>query len=85
MFLMIETILIEGFIYGIIVIIQKFVLPNRELGFSSLMSAIVFFGGMILLTLGVIGEYVGRIYISMNASPQYVIKEIHGNTDKIDK
>lgn len=76
---------LTGFVYGIIVIIQKFVLPNRELGFSSLMSAIVFFGGMILLTLGVIGEYVGRIYISMNASPQYVIKEIHGNTDKIDK
>ena len=76
---------LTGFIYGIIVIIQKFVLPYRELGFSSLMSAIVFFGGMTLLTLGVIGEYVGRIYISMNASPQYVIKEIHGNTDKIDK
>lgn len=65
-----------GFIYGIVVIVQKFVLPDRQLGFSSLMSALVFFGGMIMIMLGLIGEYVGRIYISMNNSPQYVIKKI---------
>ena len=39
------------------------------------MSAIVFFGGMIMIMLGLIGEYIGRIYISMNNSPQYVIRE----------
>ena len=43
--------------------------------YSSLMSAIVFFGGMIMLMLGLIGEYVGRVYISLNNSPQYVIRE----------
>ncbi len=67
---------IIGFIYGIIVVIQRLVLPDRALGFSSLMSALVFFGGMIMIMLGLIGEYVGRIYISINNSPQYVIKEI---------
>lgn len=67
---------IMGFIYGIVVIVQKFVLPDRILGFSSLMAAVVFFGGMVMIMLGLIGEYVGRIYISMNNSPQYVIKEI---------
>lgn len=71
-----------GFIYGIVVIVQKFVLPDRVLGFSALMSVLVFFGGMIMLMLGLIGEYIGRVYISMNASPQYVIKEIYnGNRD----
>ena len=40
-----------------------------------LMAALVFFGGMIMIMLGLIGEYVGRIYISMNNSPQYVIRE----------
>ena len=45
------------------------------MGFSSTMSAIVFFGGMIMLMLGLIGEYIGRIYISLNNSPQYVIRE----------
>ena len=44
-------------------------------GISSLMSALVFFGGMIMLMLGLIGEYIGRIYISLNNSPQYVIRE----------
>ena len=45
---------------------------------SSLMSAVVFLGGMIMLMLGLIGEYVGRIYISLNNSPQYVIREVIG-------
>lgn len=70
-----------GFIYGIIVIIQKIILPDRVLGFSSLMSVLVFFCGMIMIMLGLIGEYVGRIYISMNASPQYVIRERYNGKD----
>ena len=45
------------------------------MGFSSLMSALVFFGGIIMLMLGLIGEYIGRVYISLNNSPQYVIRE----------
>ena len=49
--------------------------PNVPMGFSALMAALVFFGGMIMIMLGLIGEYVGRIYISMNNSPQYVIRE----------
>ncbi len=64
-----------GFIYGIYTVIRKLVDPNIIIGFSSLMSAIVFIGGMIMLMLGIIGEYIGRIYISLNNSPQYVIRE----------
>ncbi|MBQ2802373.1 MAG: glycosyltransferase family 2 protein [Lachnospiraceae bacterium] len=64
-----------GFLYGIYTIIKKFVNPAVPLGFSSMMAATVFFGGMIMLMLGLIGEYVGRIYICLNNSPQYVIRE----------
>ena len=64
-----------GFVYGLYTIIKRFVYPDVPIGFSSIMSAIVFFGGMIMVMLGLIGEYIGRIYISMNNSPQYVIKE----------
>jgi undecaprenyl-phosphate 4-deoxy-4-formamido-L-arabinose transferase len=64
-----------GFLYGIYTIIKKFVNPDVTVGFSALMAALVFFGGLILLMLGVIGEYIGRIYISLNNSPQYVIRE----------
>lgn len=64
-----------GFLYGIYTVIKKFVNPNVPIGFSSLMAALVFIGGMIMLMLGLIGEYIGRIYISLNNSPQYVIRE----------
>jgi len=64
-----------GFVYGLYTIIKRLVNPQVPVGFSSTMAAIVFFGGMIMIMLGLIGEYIGRIYISMNNSPQYVIRE----------
>ena len=64
-----------GFLYGIYTIIKRLVIPDLPMGFSAIMSAIVFFGGMIMLMLGLSGEYIGRIYISLNNSPQYVIRE----------
>ncbi len=66
---------ILGFIYGIYTIIKKFVLPDVPVGFSALMSAVIFIGGMLMLMLGMIGEYLGRLYISQNKNPQYVIRE----------
>ena len=66
---------VVGFLYGIYTIVKRFLNPAVPMGFSSLMSAQVFFGGMIMLMLGLIGEYIGRIYISLNNSPQYVIRE----------
>ena len=72
-----------GFLYGIYTIFKKFVNPNVPIGFSAVMAALVFLGGMIMLMLGMIGEYIGRIYISLNNSPQYVIKEcINGENGK---
>ena len=65
-----------GFMYGIYTIVKRLLLPDIQAGFSALMSMLVFMGGMIMLMLGLIGEYIGRIYISMNHSPQYVIREI---------
>ncbi|MDY6072982.1 MAG: glycosyltransferase family 2 protein [Eubacteriales bacterium] len=64
-----------GFIYGIYIFIMKLVNPAMKIGYASLMVAILFLGGTILLVLGLIGEYIGRIYICINQSPQYVVKE----------
>lgn len=72
-----------GFIYALYTIITKFVDPNRMLGWSSTISILLILGGLILLVLGMIGEYIGRIYISLNNSPQYVIRTvINGDEDK---
>ena len=66
---------IVGILYGIYTVIKKFVNPAVPVGFSALMSAVMFIGGMIMLMLGMIGEYVGRVYIAQNKNPQYVIRE----------
>ena len=63
----------------------KLLHPNVAIGYSSLMSMLCFIGGMIMFMLGLIGEYVGRIYISLNNSPQFVIRDIFGqNTERAD-
>ena len=66
---------ILGFLYGIYTIIKKFVYPIAPMGYAALMSAVIFMGGMLMLMLGMVGEYVGRLYISQNKNPQYVIRE----------
>ncbi len=71
-----------GFLYGLYTIIKRLLNPAVPIGFSSTMAAIVFFGGMIMIMLGMIGEYIGRIYISLNNSPQYVIRERIGFEEK---
>lgn len=65
-----------SFAYGIVTIILKIIGINYVLGFSALMAVMTFIGGLNLLMLGIIGEYIGRIYISLNKSPQFIEKEV---------
>lgn len=67
---------VAGFVYGIVTIIRKIMGLNYILGFSGLMSVLLFLGGLNLIMLGLIGEYIGRIYISLNKSPQFIIREV---------
>lgn len=65
-----------GFISGIVLVIRKIINPDILMGYSSLMSVLLFIGGIVMIMLGLIGEYIGRIYICINDSPQYVIREV---------
>lgn len=67
-----------GFIYGVILIIRKLLLADIVAGYSSLMAVILFVSGMLMIMLGLVGEYIGRIYICINRSPQYVIRKTLG-------
>ena len=67
---------IMGFLYAVYTVIAKIVDPNRVIGWSSTIAVLLILGGFILLVLGMIGEYIGRIYISLNNSPQYVIRTV---------
>ena len=66
---------ILGFFYGLYIIVIKLISPHVPLGYSSLMAAILFIGGIIMFLLGMQGEYIGRIYVNLNKYPQYVIRE----------
>lgn len=65
-----------GMIYIVYIIVNRFLSPDVPLGWSSLMAVFLLVGGSILFMLGIVGEYIGRIYISLNKSPQYVVKGI---------
>ena len=68
---------IIGFITALIIVIRKLIHPQiPTTGWSSILSVIMIVGGIIMIMLGLIGEYVGRIYICLNKSPQYVVKGI---------
>lgn len=65
-----------GFLLALITIIRKLVIVNIQVGWSSLIAVNLIIGGLILIFMGLIGEYIGRIYMCINETPQYVIKEI---------
>lgn len=65
-----------GFVYAIIIVVRKLTYPSVLVGYSSIMAALFFIGGVIMLLLGVIGEYLGRVYICINNAPQYVIRDM---------
>ena len=73
-----------GIIGAIWVLIKKLLVPSTAIGWSSMMVAIFFFSGMIMLFLGLIGEYLGRMFLNVNNYPQYVIRDIHHHNNSED-
>lgn len=65
----------SGFVFGLYVIFRKFVEPTVPIGYTSVMAVLLFLGGIIMLMLGLMGEYIGRIFMTINNLPQYVIRE----------
>lgn len=69
----------------IFLLIKKLLVPSTQMGYSSIMITILFFSGVILCVLGMIGEYIGRIYMCINNEPQFVIREkVHYERNKKD-
>ncbi len=67
---------ILGFVYGAFLVVRKLMIPGISAGYSSIMAVVLFFFGLNMLFMGLIGEYIGRSYICINEAPQYVIKEL---------
>lgn len=66
-----------GLIYMIYIIVSRLIRSDIDAGYSSIMAVNLFIGGFIMMLLGMIGEYVGRMYICLNNSPQYVVRDIY--------
>ena len=65
---------VVGLLASLWTVVDKlFFHPEMPLGYGSLMAVLLFIGGSLMLVLGLIGEYVGRIYICLNKAPQYVL------------
>lgn len=64
-----------GFLAAIATVIRKFISPAIPMGWASLICVIMVFSGLILLSLGIIGEYLGKIILTLNHTPQFVVRE----------
>lgn len=71
-----------GFVYLIYILIAFFLGKTKLMGWSSTMAVLLVLGGAILLVLGLIGEYIGRIFMCTNEAPQYVVRETVGSREK---
>ena len=67
----------------ICIIISKVLNPQITAGWPSMMVVLCFFSGLILFFLGLIGEYIGRIYLAINADPPCIVRNVY-NAESLD-
>lgn len=74
-------------VLGIYILVAKIVAPSGSIpaGYASLMLAVLFLGGVQLISIGLLGEYVGRIYRESKRRPLYVVAESIGHQEEISR
>ena len=66
-----------AFVYAMLTVLRVLAWGVDVPGYASLLTAVLFMGGVQLITLGVIGEYIGRIYIEAKGRPLYLVRQLH--------
>jgi undecaprenyl-phosphate 4-deoxy-4-formamido-L-arabinose transferase len=65
-----------GLVLGIQVVVERIARPDVPVGWASVMVAILLFSGVQLVLLGLMGEYLGRLFLTENQTPQFVVREV---------
>lgn len=68
---------LAAFLYGAVVIAKTLVWGDPVPGYPSLMVAVLFLGGLQLLSIGIVGEYLGRVFLETKNRPLYLVKQHH--------
>jgi glycosyltransferase involved in cell wall biosynthesis len=69
------------FVYAIFIILYAIIHGTGVPGYASLLVAVLFFGSVQLMSVGLLGEYIGRIYLETKQRPAYIIRKTHGGPD----
>jgi len=74
---------VAGFLEGIIIVLRTLLLGEQVEGWTSLMVVILILGGLVLVMIGLLGEYIGRINVNVIGTDAFIIREISdGDTSK---
>ena len=71
-----------AFAYMIFVLVKAFLYGDPVAGYPTLLTVILFIGGVQLLTIGIIGEYLAKVFVEVKNRPVYIIREYKGNEDE---
>ena len=63
-----------SFLYGVWMIVDTLAFGNPVRGYTSILVSILFLGGVQLIGIGILGEYIGRIYLEVKERPLYILK-----------
>ena len=66
-----------SFLYAAVIVLRTLIFGVDLPGYASLIVAVLFLGGIQLIGIGVLGEYIGRIYIDVKRRPHYFIRAVH--------
>lgn len=72
-----------GLLGIVVLIVRKLMMRTQIIGWTSTMMTIILFAGIILMTLGIVGEYVGRMFLTVSNYPQYVVRNVYKNGEEV--
>ena len=74
-----------GLIFAIVYLVEYFTGKADVTGWTTLVVLILILGGLILVSLGIIGEYLGRMYLTINNYPKFIVKDTTKGKDSADE